>query len=233
VAFSAGSTRLISRDQAGKPLVWSVPSGRLLVDENPPAPATEQAQSPNGLYEAVPEGNDVRLICRYDPWAEDDARRRAWMPTWHAVDANAAERAGDWFAADFHLGRLIALKPHDALLRLRRARACRQLDRPFSAWVHTIVAAASDPKAMLPVPAPVKKDVALTPVKLTIHNRTGQTIRLFWLSGNRGVFYKALADGESYEQPTFAGHHWQAEVTGRINPVEFTVPDKDGTWQVQ
>jgi hypothetical protein len=46
---------------------------------------------------------------------------------WHRFQAQAAEMASNWFAARFHLDRLIALEPADRNLITRR-------DRALSAW---------------------------------------------------------------------------------------------------
>jgi WD40 repeat protein/tetratricopeptide (TPR) repeat protein/tRNA A-37 threonylcarbamoyl transferase component Bud32 len=46
---------------------------------------------------------------------------------WHEKQAVAAERQARWFAARFHLDRLIADRPEDASLRTRRARALSAL----------------------------------------------------------------------------------------------------------
>jgi hypothetical protein len=47
----------------------------------------------------------------YDPWVEDFERRQALAPIWHAEDAEAAEKAGDKFAAQFHRRWLAEHKP--------------------------------------------------------------------------------------------------------------------------
>jgi Flp pilus assembly protein TadD len=43
--------------------------------------------------------------------------------TWHREEAASSERAGQWFAAVFHLNRLLEAEPADALLHLRRGYA--------------------------------------------------------------------------------------------------------------
>jgi hypothetical protein len=103
---------------------------------------TSVAWSPDGTRLATGSGDgmarvwDARPVDTCDPWAEDEARRRAWAPDWHAEDAAAAEKAGDWFAADFHLGRLLLLRPGDPALWRRRAEALRHLSQPDLAALH-------------------------------------------------------------------------------------------------
>jgi tetratricopeptide (TPR) repeat protein len=63
----------------------------------------------------------------YDPWAEDEARRRAWAVDRHAGDAEAAAEAGDRFAAAFHAEQLRRLAPADARQRVRRGLALLRL----------------------------------------------------------------------------------------------------------
>jgi tetratricopeptide (TPR) repeat protein len=43
-------------------------------------------------------------------------------PFWHREQADRHEKAGDWFAAVFHLNRLLEVQPADAELRQRRAK---------------------------------------------------------------------------------------------------------------
>jgi hypothetical protein len=76
----------------------------------------------------------------YDPWAEDQYRRRALAPVWHAEDAEIAEKGGDSFAAAFHLGRLLRLRPLDAALHSRRAATLDKLGRDEEAAFHRVAA---------------------------------------------------------------------------------------------
>jgi tetratricopeptide (TPR) repeat protein len=103
------------------------------------------------------EGNVVRLAPRERPagafnlWAEDEARRAAWAVDWHADDAEAAERAGDAFAAAFHLGRLRRLAPADGRQRLRRGLALLRLGHRaegLADLAHPDVPTAEDPRAL-------------------------------------------------------------------------------------
>ena len=53
--------------------------------------------------------------------------------TWHRQQAQACEQGGHWFAAAFHLGRLIEARPNDRRLYQRRAAAYAALGRPVEA----------------------------------------------------------------------------------------------------
>jgi hypothetical protein len=60
--------------------------------------------------------DQARHAARWRLWARPD-------PDWHDEQAGRAEQALDWFAAAFHLRRLVALRPNDpeALRRLTAA----------------------------------------------------------------------------------------------------------------
>jgi WD40 repeat protein len=109
VAYTPDNSRIVSTDSAGRTLVWDVASGKLLADEKPPQHLHRGNVSPDGRFLAVVAGNIIRLglLKRpHDFWAEDEARRRAQAPLWHAEQVAAAEKAGDRFAAAFHRRRL-------------------------------------------------------------------------------------------------------------------------------
>jgi hypothetical protein len=73
-------------------------------------------------------------------------------PSWHEAEADAAGRAGDAFAAEFHLTRLAALRPWDAAtIQARRAAALAELGRPDQAAVAYLMAVLADP-ALAPRP---------------------------------------------------------------------------------
>jgi WD40 domain-containing protein len=65
-----------------------------------------------------PEEMEKRLQFQRTQWDEQRTQ-------WAEQQADAAEKAGDWFAAAFHLQQLIRLRPDDADLkeRLRAANA--------------------------------------------------------------------------------------------------------------
>jgi tetratricopeptide (TPR) repeat protein len=57
----------------------------------------------------------------------------AGVPTWHRAQANESLKAGRWFAAAFHLGRLIEIGPATGYLHYLRGTALAQLARTAEA----------------------------------------------------------------------------------------------------
>jgi WD40 repeat protein len=109
VAFSSNGCRLFSQDESGLNRVWDVATGKP-VNEIPPANRFPKQfkVARHGTSMAICDGIDIKLYVssrqwRYDPWAEDAYRRRAWAVTWHAEDAELAAAKGDAFAMKFHL----------------------------------------------------------------------------------------------------------------------------------
>lgn len=47
------------------------------------------------------------------------------------------------------------------------------------------------------------------PTEIRFVNRSGQTVRVFWLDfDGRRQFYQTLWDWEAYDQPTYLTHPW-------------------------
>jgi tetratricopeptide (TPR) repeat protein len=72
-------------------------------------------------------------------------------PAWHRQQAAECERDRNWFAAAFHLGRLLETEPGQPLLRARRGRALLELgrtDRGLADLTHPGVAGSSDWQAL-------------------------------------------------------------------------------------
>jgi hypothetical protein len=93
-----------------------------------PLPADLLTGSTNPQDAVLRDGFEVeRRVTQaspYDPWEERAESRRSAAAYWHARDARAAEEAADWFAAVFHLDRLIRLTRDDrSLLERRKAAA--------------------------------------------------------------------------------------------------------------
>jgi WD40 repeat protein/tRNA A-37 threonylcarbamoyl transferase component Bud32 len=108
VAFSPDGKLVQSRNEKRETRTWELPSGRV-VDHDPSTTFTPARTSPDGKWNVVIDGDRILLVSSekpkngYDPWQEDDHRRRALAVTWHAEDAEAAARRGDTFACVFHL----------------------------------------------------------------------------------------------------------------------------------
>jgi hypothetical protein len=129
------------RDGDDTSIIWDTATGRRVKGEDLPAVLLDGPISPDSRLRVEIDPSDRTLILLtlvgsgtpgYDPWAEDAEHRRVMAPKWHAKDAAAAEQAGIWFAAEFHLQRLIQLSPDDETLppRLEHARAQQNAAQP-------------------------------------------------------------------------------------------------------
>jgi uncharacterized protein with WD repeat/tetratricopeptide (TPR) repeat protein len=134
VAFSPDGKLLKSFGEKGDVRKWELPSGRV-VDHASSATFTPGRTSPDGKWNVAFDGDRILLVPRerpkngYDPWQEDDYRRRALAVTWHADDAEAAARRGDNLACAFHLSRLDNLPITTPADRRRRGLCRLQLGR--------------------------------------------------------------------------------------------------------
>lgn len=121
VLFSSDGTRIVSRDDSGKTLVWDATTGRIL-DDAPPGAMTEKNRTSNRQLSAVPCGNYVLLVREYlrtTAIATSNARHAAWVKVWHEEGAAKAESTENWFAACFHLVRLVKLIPNEPNIQSR------------------------------------------------------------------------------------------------------------------
>jgi tetratricopeptide (TPR) repeat protein len=91
-----------------------------------PATAIDHQRTADGRWVAVADGTIVRLIDL--TWTPDAAELayRLWAtrddPSWHAEQLQAARQANDWYAAVYHVNRLLEFRPGNrALLADRRA----------------------------------------------------------------------------------------------------------------
>jgi hypothetical protein len=105
----------------GKPV--SVPPDYLVSGKKP--------VSPDGRYRLVVEGNQVRRtpVRLKQPSIVDQLAKLAPALDWHKEQAAVCENRNDWFAASFHLGRLLKDAPWDASLHARSARALENLGK--------------------------------------------------------------------------------------------------------
>jgi WD40 repeat protein/tetratricopeptide (TPR) repeat protein len=122
VAFSADGRRLASIGVNQKTRHWDAHTGRPLPD--PPNILFKHiVRTPDGRVFAHVDGSMIHLV-RLTP-TDEESRRHRWLmrpdPAWHAAEAAAAEKAGEWFAAAVHLGRLLRSRPYDLALCRRYA----------------------------------------------------------------------------------------------------------------
>jgi hypothetical protein len=109
----------------GNVLSWPVEGGPpTVVKEHPPQAPQRKVLSPDGSVQAeigVGSSVEVTHLRRADPKANhwplpDDAERDRY----HREQARTAERERRWFAAVFHIDRLLLDQPSDAELKRRR-----------------------------------------------------------------------------------------------------------------
>jgi WD40 repeat protein len=128
--------KLLSRDEGGKIIAWSLPEGIVLEDAPTIDPSPLPATSPDGKWSVDSDRRDRAVLAAtrrrqeglpFDPWREETEFMARQSPRLHVVDAKAAESRGDWFAAAFHLAAALELA-EDAGLRERLEHACTQLE---------------------------------------------------------------------------------------------------------
>ena len=136
VLFSSDGSRAISASADETVRIWDAQTGEnlLTLDELPAGYHSSLALSPDnrwvccGTYSRLKLW-DAPLISAeanrnsYEPWAEDAAIRKHHVPIWHRREAERSEQEEDWFAARFHLSKLISDAPADQELsnRLKKA----------------------------------------------------------------------------------------------------------------
>src|SRR5262249_30708328 len=130
VEFSADGSRLIS-ERLGERMVWDTATGKRIYDESPPesnpSPPRPRDLNPNVRWKVVTEGDTVFLFERSWTPDADELGYRQWAtrsdPDWHRGRAGLYEKEQQWFAAAFHLSRLIEAEPQEGAHYLRRGQA--------------------------------------------------------------------------------------------------------------
>jgi WD40 repeat protein/Flp pilus assembly protein TadD len=122
--------------------VYDARTGQEVFTLEGPASLGALVFSPDGSRIAVespfPWGDGVVRVwtAPQDPAAWQAERRQGLadgVPAWHRARANESLSAGQWFAAAFHLGRLIEAGPATGLLHFLRGTALAQLARTAEA----------------------------------------------------------------------------------------------------
>jgi hypothetical protein len=127
LTFSADGASLVSTDQTGMQIATDVRTGQRLDTFSVLPARPNPALSPDGHTLASRDRSIIRLIDLRLSNDELHYRRRATSPDpeWHAAEAEKFKRAGNWFAAEFHLQQRLRLFPVG--LGLRRELALCQL----------------------------------------------------------------------------------------------------------
>ena len=128
VSFSPDGQRLATASFGQTVQVWNVESGKQLAALRAhPSTLTSVCFSPNGgrVAAASVEGPVYLLLAWESP--EDQQKRRRW---WRKQQAAKTEKAGQWFAARFHLDQLLKDDPNNAEFVRRRDAAEAHLKAP-------------------------------------------------------------------------------------------------------
>jgi WD40 repeat protein/serine/threonine protein kinase len=123
VAFSPDGRRVVA--QAGAAVkAWDADTGAAAdPPADPPPPGQRLAHSPDGRMTAWCNGPRVHMV-RDEEWRRQHEADAEIGREWHLRQAAESEQAGQWFAAAFHLDRLIRADPKNAAdYRERRERA--------------------------------------------------------------------------------------------------------------
>ncbi len=129
VGYTANGLRIVSVDAGGTRIDWDPTTGQQFPRAEGTALA-ERRDSPDGSLFAHIEGANVRLVPQQVGGERPVLAALARPdPDWHAEQVRASETDGDWFAASFHLARLIPLRPWDLSLHARLAHALRRQGR--------------------------------------------------------------------------------------------------------
>src|SRR5262249_21929385 len=121
VVFSPDGTRLVTASQDRTVRVWDPETGKqLAVFEGHAGRVLRVAFGTDGAnLLSVDERGTLRWHVTREVPALEEARRRLWREQ----QAESAERARLWVTAAYHLDRLIAQRPREAPLYLRRGHA--------------------------------------------------------------------------------------------------------------
>jgi WD40 repeat protein/tRNA A-37 threonylcarbamoyl transferase component Bud32 len=132
-SYSPDGRRIVTASYDGTFKIWEATTGQELLTLRGHTEAGRAVFSPDG--HRIATAGDDRTVKVWDgspvtpEWQaerRDLADRR--LAVWQRQEAQECERQGQWFAAAWHLDRLVAQNPDDLDLRARRAAARARLD---------------------------------------------------------------------------------------------------------
>jgi dipeptidyl aminopeptidase/acylaminoacyl peptidase len=167
VSFSPDGKRIASREDNGKQITWDLATGQPVADRPGERWLASSPRSPGGELFAHVEGDVIRLHRLHAGKEAEDGRFRWWIDPdyrWHEAEAQDSWREGDWFAAAFHLERVLQERPSEARLYVLCAHALRQLNRDREATIHTLRALLLHPTVSWKLP-PAKERLLMPRVE--------------------------------------------------------------------
>lgn len=124
--FLAQGSQFIASDKHGNSWKWSLPSDQRPVEDLASLARLicgDSALPPDVVGEQKPESISSLWLRLRKGYPADFTATTGQIAAWHAFQAEVSELQHQWFAAAFHLQRLLALRPDDRSLTERLAHA--------------------------------------------------------------------------------------------------------------
>jgi WD40 repeat protein len=158
--FSADSRLVLGLDVQGGVFAWDLARKRLMPNKETLLDDRTEVVSRGGRVRARLDGQRIRVDVtpdlvmatqRHEMRDQDRLQRVVGFdPVWHQTQAVAAEQAGQYFAAAYHLDQLSRAQPWDGNLHLRRAKVLARLGLLAEASMEILQALFLNPRVSLP-----------------------------------------------------------------------------------